>query len=136
MGKKSTDYGPAAHDALRELWEVSDRLVREFGTTTPYGLALRGDYEEGDPTIMRIGGSLVVFGEFQNYLNGVQVNEEFRVQFPEDLRDMLASEVTIDWYNTETQKSEINTVSRKNIPQIAGQLIGLIEFSYLPETAQ
>jgi hypothetical protein len=135
MTKKSTDHSSAAQYALRELWEVSDRVVREFGTTTPYGLTLKGDYEEGDPTIMRAGGSLIVFGEFQNHLNGIEVNEEFRVQFPEDLRDMLASEVTIDWYNTETQKSGINTVSRKEIPQVTGKLIELIELSYVPETA-
>jgi hypothetical protein len=120
-----TETRDKAHLALRSLWEVADTALRTSieveEETLPSGTLMKKMETEKGATIVRLGDLLLVNATFEKHDD---TQEEVRIMFPEDIRDLSESEVEIEWQNG--QGSGVNTPPIKSYPEIARDLLALV----------
>jgi hypothetical protein len=115
-----------AHLALRPLWEAADIAIRTSGNTRevtlPSGQTMKSLDTENGATIVKLGDTLLVNALFEK---SDGTDEDIRIRFPEDTRDLSESEVEIEWSNSEDVGVE--TPPLKRYPELAKDLLGLIQ---------
>lgn len=120
------DYRPGAHMALRELWEVCDTQLREAGNieTLPNGTVVREYVTPSGAEICRIDDTLSVSGDFVRHLGGGTVEETVTITFPEDIRDLADSNISVEWANQ--RKSGTNTIGVRHYREYASLMMGIV----------
>ncbi len=115
-----------AHNALHPLWmsahtallDAKD-LAREV--TLPSGKEMKSFETHRGATITRLGDMLLVNAAFVK-LDGTE--EEVRIQFPEDIRDLSEAIVEIDWQNE--SGSGTTTPPRSRFPELTSDFLALL----------
>lgn len=115
-----------AHDTLRPLWMAAHSALVDAGdlakqVTLPSGTEMKSFETPRGATITRLGDILLLNAEF---IKPDGTEEEVRIQFPEDIRDLSESIVEIDWNNE--SGSGTSTPPRSRFPELAGNLLALL----------
>lgn len=112
-----------AHQAMRTLWEVVDKRLREPDVAERKigSIVVREVETDSGARIRSFGGRLSVSAEFEKP-DGT--DETLRVEFPDDIRDLSESEVRIGWSNE--SGSGTNTAPLRDFPKIAGEILVLV----------
>ena len=115
-----------AHNAFRPLWITAHTALIEAGDlarqdTLPSGTEMRSYETIGGATITKLGDILLVNADF---VKPDGTEEEVRIQFPEDIRDLSEATVEIDWHNED--KSGSNTPPLRRFPELANSLLELM----------
>lgn len=112
-----------AHSALHPLWMAAHTVLVEAKdkaeeVTLPSGVQMRSFETPNGATIIRLGDVLFLNAEF---VTPDGTEEEVRIQFPEDIRDLSEAIVEID-----SSTSGPATPPLNQFPKLASDLLALL----------